>query len=398
MKKFYRQLSDMVMSTLILLVVLNLLLAAAFIMRDRFFSRPDVDSRIGTYRERFADMAAYVRLTPEEATRFLDEQDQALSLGFEYAPWVQFRHIEFHGKLFNTDTSGYRRTRPPAAPSPHAAAMRMNVFGGSTTFGIGVPDDHTIPSYVQATLHATSPAAPFLVRNFGQGYYYSSQEMTLFLSLLKAGDVPQTAVFIDGTNDVYLLALQRDEPFFTPRTTQLWTAARDATPPDGLRLPSSIPMVRLAKVLTSRIYGRTKEQDAAELSYRTLEDDSALTESERKAIVDYVTSRYEANRRLIRAACREYAVQCLFVWQPHPAYRYDRSLHRTFPYKGASPEYIRQIFEHMSKDQSPDFLFLGDLLADVHEKVFVDDVHYNEPMNERIARRIVEKLQILPVQ
>lgn len=394
MKRFYRQFSDIVMSTLILLVVLNLLLAAVFFVRDRFFSPvgPDVDSRIGTYRERFADMAAYVRLTPEEVTRLLDEQDQALSLGFGYAPWVQFRHIEFRGKLFNTDTSGYRRTRPPAAPGPHAATMKINVFGGSTAFGLGVPDDHTIPSYLQATLDATSPAASFLVRNFGQGYYYSSQEMTLFLSLLKAGDVPQTAVFIDGTNDVYLLALQQDEPFFTPRVTHLWTAARDATPLEGLRLPSSIPMVRLAKVLTGRIYGGTKEQDA-ERSYRELADDSALTESERKAIVDYVTSRYEANRRLIRAACREYAVQCLFVWQPHPAYRYDRSLHRTFPYKGASPEYIRQIFEHMSKDQSPDFLFLGDLLADMHEKVFVDDVHYNEPMNERIARRIVEKLQ-----
>ena len=374
------------MSTLILLVVLNLVLAAAFFVRDRFFSPgPAVDSRMGSVRKRFTDMAAYVRLTPEEANRFLDEQEQSFGLGFEYAPWVQFRHSEFHGKLLNTDASGYRRTRTPAIRNPHAPTTRINVFGGSTTFGFGVPDDHTIPSYLQATLDATSPAASFLVRNFGQSYYYSSQEMTLFLSLLKAGHVPHTAVFIDGTNDIFLLALQRDEPFFTPRTTQLWDAARGATAPEGLRLPSWIPMVRLSKVLSRRIYG---EQNGVEPSNRFITDDSQLTESERKAIVDYVTSRYESNRRLIRTACREYAVRCLFVWQPHPAYRYNRSLHRTFPYEGASPEYIRQIFEHMSKDQSPDFLFLGDLLADVHEKVFVDDMHYNEPMNERIARRI----------
>jgi hypothetical protein len=48
----------------------------------------------------------------------------------------------------------------------------------------------------------------------------------------------------------------------------------------------------------------------------------------------------------------------------------------------------------MSEYRAPDFLNLGDMLENVTEKVFVDDVHYNEIVNERIAARICDVMRL----
>jgi hypothetical protein len=76
------------------------------------------------------------------------------------------------------------------------------------------------------------PQTSVIVSNYGQGYYYSSQEMQLFLSLIKKGVIPEYAVFIDGLNDVGVRVqgkrLGYDEPWFTSEVKDLWDAKRGA--------------------------------------------------------------------------------------------------------------------------------------------------------------------------
>lgn len=46
------------------------------------------------------------------------------------------------------------------------------------------------------------------------------------------------------------------------------------------------------------------------------------------------------------------------------------------------------MYSRLEQEKSGDFLYLGDMLKLVHEKAFVDSVHYNEIWNERIAERV----------
>ena len=50
----------------------------------------------------------------------------------------------------------------------------------------------------------------------------------------------------------------------------------------------------------------------------------------------------------------------------------------------------------MERHQAADFLFLGSMLENEKSKVFVDDVHYNEATNRRIAEAVVDALLRLP--
>lgn len=386
--KVYRFLAFTTFNVIVLVLVLNLVLAGLFGVRDYFLKKGiAVGYRASSYREKYADLQAYTRISSADANKYLDEQEAMQSIGFQYEPWMQFRNPAFRGTFLNTNNQGFRRTKEPRAYD--GKPIKIYVFGGSTTFGYGVPDDYTIPSYIQKILEQRYPNKAILVKNYGQGYYYSSQEMLLLISLIKDGDIPDWAVFIDGANDTHQLAQERDEPWFTSEVRQLWDVKRGASPLSIQRDWSRIPMVRLANGLSgllSRMPNNNEQQDA----------NSVLTEEDKRRTVNYVMSRYTSNMMIIQAICREYGVKCCFVWQPVPFYQYDRTLHRTFPYKDAAiPEHWAGVYSRMKGYNKTNFLYLGEMLQSVAEKVFVDDVHYNEAMNEKIAVRICELVQLI---
>src|SRR5262249_8791970 len=361
--------------------LVNVALAAVFFVYDRL----KVSSyQVSSHRKTFADHQAYTRLSKSEIDGFLNEQYTFDSLGLRYAPWVLFRNPVFRGHFLNTDERGFRHTKAPRITDQKP--LKVYVFGGSTTFGYGVPDDYTIPSYLQQQLEREYPSRAILVKNFAQYYYYSSQEQLLLLSLLKDGDVPDWAVFIDGFNDIELLALRHDEPSFTPVVKRLWNASAGDQSTDRSTL-RWIPMVRLAQSFAHRLLPVQANSAAS-----SRESNEQLSFHEDDRIFEYVITRYTSNLRITRSACQEFEVRCLFVWQPHPAYKYDRRLHKTFPWQEI-PAHYKRIYAHMEAFRSPDFLYLGDLTEQATQKVYVDSVHYNEATNEQIAVKISKAIR-----
>jgi hypothetical protein len=192
-----------------LLQILNLIIAGFFWIRDTLSEdNPSVDRRVLSHREKYSDVDAYTSMTPEEVNGFLDEQEAMGSIGFQHEPWVQFRNPEFHGLYLNTDVRGFRQTKDPESSA--GVPIKIFVFGGSTTFGYGVADNYTIPSFMQTMLERQYPDSPILVKNYGQGFYYSTQEMLLLISLIKEENIPHFAVFIDGANDTHQLHFMHD--------------------------------------------------------------------------------------------------------------------------------------------------------------------------------------------
>src|SRR5208283_71881 len=223
----------------------------------------------------------------------------------EYEPFTGFREKPYRGKFVNIDPAGFRLSKGQALWPPSPEALNVFVFGGSTAFGAALPDDETIASRLQEAAAADQASPPLAVYNFARPAYFSSQELILFLQLLRAGFVPHVAVFIDGLND-FIFA--DGQPLFTDRLRD-FMAGKSASSP-----LNDVPMVRAAYWLRQR-WTKPKPQPREAVNY----DDPALLQG--------AVDRWLGNKRMIELIANGFGVRTIFVWQPVPVYKYDLRYH-----------------------------------------------------------------------
>jgi hypothetical protein len=302
---------------------------------------------------------------------------------YEYQPFTDFRERPFRGEFVNVDPAGFRFSKDQAPWPPRPQAINVFIFGGSTTFGAGLPDDQTIASYLQELAIADHPARPVAVYNFAVPAYFSSQELILFQQLLNTGFVPNVAVFIDGLND-FLFA--EDQPLFAARLRN-FMAGKSESP-----TWADVPMVGALQRL-SALWGAAPPQKA--IHY----DDPGLLPS--------VVDRYVANKRMIELIADGFGVRAVFVWQPVPTYKYDLQYHlvlqshkniqsfgtlwRDTKRCGAGYPLVEKLRDEGKL--GPDFLWLADLQQDKRENLYVDNIHYNAPFSKEIAAQIYSYLR-----
>jgi hypothetical protein len=245
------------------------------------------------------------------------------------------------------------------------------VFGGSTTYGYGLPDDETIPSYLGKCAAASHTPAHLAVYNFAREGYFSTQELILFQQLLRAQFVPQVAVFIDGINE---FSHPDGQPAFADRFSRFMAGEIHSNPFNNL------PITKAAYRLRA---GWTKP-------HPRVPEDSAD-----RAVLEGVINRWLANKRMIELTAAGFGVRTIFVWQPVPTYKYDlRYYFPTFEkgYGGKWPRdhYGYPLMENLREQGKlgPDVLWLADLQQDKHENLYVDPVHYTAAFSKDIAAEI----------
>lgn len=114
-----------------------------------------------------------------------------------YSPFIVWTRGQFRSKHINIDSEGRRRTWNPQRFS--GSPKKIYMFGGSTMWGYGARDDHTIPSCLSRILNGGG--REFLVLNYGEEAYTFKQEAVRLLLLLQAGHRPDYVIFYDGVND-----------------------------------------------------------------------------------------------------------------------------------------------------------------------------------------------------
>ncbi|MEM6935338.1 MAG: SGNH/GDSL hydrolase family protein [Pseudomonadota bacterium] len=114
----------------------------------------------------------------------------------EWSAWEYWRRKPFSGEYINIDESGLRRSWSPDAPTHN-----IWMAGGSTVWGTGARDDHTLPSALARSLAQRGLNARVL--NLGESGYVSGQSQLRVLRRLESEPAPDLVVFYDGVNDVY---------------------------------------------------------------------------------------------------------------------------------------------------------------------------------------------------
>ena len=366
-KNWYRFAALVLLNGVLLFLLLNLLLYLALPKPPRFAVDPF---------ERYGDdklLKVYPGWRKEDIRSLLTESWHNVKL--EYEPFTGFREVPYRGKFVNIDPAGFRLSKDQVPWPPRPEATNVFLFGGSTTFGYGVPDDETIASYLGECGLANGSRGRLAVYNFGRTFYFSSQELMLFQRLLNAGFVPQVAVFVDGLND---FESPDGQPAFAGRVRRFMAGQPDSSPLDG------VPMVRAAHWLNTH-WTKARPRNA--------------TDNADRAVLDGIIGRWLANKRMIELTADAFGVRTIFVWQPVPDYKYDLRYHvflsgsyynESVLGKWPRNHYGYALMENLRAQGKlgGNVLWLADMQQDKHENLYVDGVHYNATFCKEIAAQI----------
>ena len=366
-KNWYINAAVIVFTGLLLFIFLNLALYA--IMHVKYGAGPVSPGPLGLYGTRV--FRAYPGWRAEDIKSLLKEMWGRV-LPLEYQPFTQFKERPFRGKFLNIDPAGFRLSKNQAPWPPPPEAINVFMFGGSTTFGYGLPDDETIPSYFEECAKSSS-SSPIAVYNFGQGAYFSSQELVLFQNLLRAGFVPQVAIFVDGLNDFTFI---EGEPAFTSRLRRFMAGESRGSAFD------SVPMVQAARRLEKRW---TEQKHAGNNDFAD------------RAPLQGVIDRWLANKKMIEAIAARYGVRTIFVVQPVPTYKYDLRWHLFYVSDDGFGTNMRSRYGYSMMESlraqgqlGPNVLWLADIQLDKRENLYIDALHYTAAFSREIAGYICD--------
>jgi hypothetical protein len=393
----YRAAALILLNTLVAFVVVNLLLGAGLGVKRLVTAvgatsatglftpdgAPVNTGRRSSYQLAWFDALAYPELGPAAIAEVLDDFYDLSQRGLPYESWVQFAEPSFEGRrvtvLADELLMPMRRTTNPMTAG---RMVRIYVFGGSTTFGYSVADEHTWPSALSRILNTRS-AVPVEVRNYGRGYYYPSQEVALFVDLLRSGHRPSLAIFMDGVN----VGFGQDVPQLSFEVTQAVHAYQHARGDwDTVRSLQLrwLPLWQLVR------WARRQNLQPEE-RIETRNDVATLTAM--------LARRFEANRRIAEQVGRLYGVRVLHVIQPNALVNYPVDLYRKTPTERFMRGRLLATALYARLRSQAGTLYLGDLLGKWgHRKALVDNIHYNPGFGEFLAMRVAEHVPLTELQ
>lgn len=384
--RYYQSTAVHILNVLLFFVFINLAMAGSFGLIDIVVGPANpIEHRYGA--EHLPDVYGDMKMA--QIRQLLHE---CWHRPLSYEPFTGLAEAPYQGDYVNVSEHGWRKTLNQGQWPLSPDALNIFVFGGSTTFGYGVADWQTIPSFLHKHLAKTLDGQEVRVYNFGRGYYYSTQERVLFFQLLANGIVPDAVVFIDGINDFY----------FHSGSHQLASSIGGSFEGSNVFLWSSavkkLPVYQAARSFRNTLKSYWAQDQAARA--RQIEMELEGDHFKDEDLMGRVITRYLANKRLIQAAASDFGIAAVFVWQPHPAYRYDLNSHLFLEGSFARHGYAREGYTVFARrlEKEPlrdDFIWCADIQYGLSEALYVDQVHYSPAFSdyfaEQIARAILER-------
>lgn len=309
---------------------------------------------------------------------------------YRYREYTNYAEAPIEGKFVNVSEDGVRRSRNQGPWPPNQADFNIFVFGGSTTFGYGVSDDETLPSCIQGYLSDEIKTTNIRVYNLGCGYYLSSRERILFFDLLQKDIIPDVAVFIDGLNDFCFTGID-DE--IAEHVNDSFSKRTKVDVSDLIKL---LPVHTAARSVEYFIKSfRTKKHKVTPIEIIDSDlDSSRFSDTD---FFDFVIHRYLRNIKFIRLVAAEYGVIPIFVWQPHPGYKYDLKNNPFLRRKFEAHGYGRQGYGYFAKllEENPlgnDFIWCADIQEGRAGPNYIDKVHYSPAFSDYFAKTLVSSI------
>ena len=269
---------------------------------------------------------------------------ELIALPVRSDPFTGHRLNDFEGRYINV-VDGKRVSYTPGDPE-----LTVWFFGGSTMFGIGQRDDHTLPSVVAKAAEADG----IRIRpvNFGVSGFTNWQSLEQFEQALtqQGAQPPDLAVFYEGINDWGLGSERADLGDVRPRSIS-----------------------RLALSDEERAQVRSVFDNVGRLEWSV----------ERNQMVSVMSAdQYRRGSALIDALARSYGVPVARAWQPSPfAKRPQPSDDELWDRLDYNPRFLplsTQQYNDVRIKSGVDTTDLTTVLDEVDRPVYFDGGHTNE--------------------
>ena len=183
MHPFIKKLIFSFIGLLILLLGLNIICGLTLTIRDTVIKSKYTDPR--------AELPTYKN---HEYTQQIFKEFN--NLHTEYKSYIGWRRVPYKGQTVTIDSLGFRVTPLSAEQSTDSTKQRVYFFGGSTIWGTGVDDYHTIPAIYQKM------NTDVTVINAGESGYDSRQSLELLVNILAKKEKVNSAIFYVGVNEI----------------------------------------------------------------------------------------------------------------------------------------------------------------------------------------------------
>ena len=238
----WKEAAVILLNTVVLLVVLNIPFATYYWVKSTEYTRGTRHdtSIVNSTQNRDSLLRAIYHLPIKEIKALRKE------VPLSSHPNLEFMETPRKSKYYNVGLEGMRY---------HSYCNNENAreiidgsvwfFGGSTTFGDGVPDNSTIPAYLSKIDSLNTYV------NFGQRAYIQNNEIEKLMHLLKKGYRPKSIIFLDGLNDIGAMFETNFHPMESPsRKFTAYNFYNDNpldSRTDQLGILLDIPLIRFIK-------------------------------------------------------------------------------------------------------------------------------------------------------
>ena len=385
--------------TVLVVVAVDLLGRAASAVDQRFFNPPVLDSVSGALDER-QFVAAYDGAGYDVATLFREFHATERIVYEPYTIWDRRYHP---GELINIDLEGFRHT---TNNSDSGDALSVWVFGGSTAWGEGAPDDETIPSHLAALINTWG--VDTTVRNLGERGYVSTQEVVFLYRELQAGKRPDVVVFYDGINDAAAASNWPEVQGSHVSLHRIRDRFQFGEVPSERRrdFVRSLGIYQASRIVLDRM-------EARERTARLRQDDADIDITPRHLDANFrflgnqAVDVWLANRELVMALGNEFGFTSLFVLQPSlwtdgkPLHVSEKRIlaehleRRAMTHIMATRAEMSAILQERRRDGilPSNVHDLADVFLTVEEPVYIDYVHTSGLGYRIVAEAMFERLK-----
>ena len=297
-------------------------------------------------------------------------------------------------------------------------------FGGSTTYGVGVPWFSTIPSNFVG--FSDKSGLCFNVSNFGVPYHYFFQEVTYLSSELAKANIkkPDIAIFVDGLNDFLFTGVSiRKESAFALALKEIISDTRYPLVHINQLIKGtsfgdiySFPFAfnsKLIKYIKYKIsfHNNPKldiKSNKINLSYSGININNYTDEQLKDVPIEIkakaVADSMKNTSKFLSRICKMYSIKCYQFLQPVPMVDYEPLLNETLTDSSFTKYSTKQFFIEGYKIVRDDFkndsyqylstYDLSPLFLDYKNGIpYVDSTHYSPRANSLISENIFKVIE-----
>jgi hypothetical protein len=296
-----------------------------------------------------------------------------------YEPFVGWKTLPFKGKTTRISPEGLRVHEADSINTGNKPVVRF--FGGSTMWGEGSDDQHTIP----ALFNELNPG--YKIYNHGQLAYNTRQELDDLISVYSRNEKTDVVIFYDGVNDA---------AFLCPKVITDLPAHR------------LVPMYRqklytgksaIIKELLMKVFAEDILAVIQKVTYKPTPENSpydCTTNPEKaEAIAEIMMKNWEMAHEIVTKRNGKFLAvlqPAAFIGKPRTDHlELDAELGKNFD------EIYRLLKKKVSERNHPWIVDLSNAF-DGDEYIFIDFCHVSPNGNQIIAREISRAINDLTVQ